>query len=78
MASGAGRGARARACVRAWIFRLAVFFSPSLSIKTKAGYVSPAVDTKAPPDFALSSSALFANLRRGLPGVDGIGTGLEV
>lgn len=39
-------------------------FPPPFVQKTKAGYVSRAADTKAPPDFALSSSALFSNLHR--------------
>lgn len=38
------------------------FFPPPFEHKTKAGYVSQAADTKAPPGFALSSSALFSNL----------------
>lgn len=57
--SGAGRGARA--CVRGYF--ISFFFFPPFEHKSKAGYVSQAADTKAPPDFALSS-ALFANLRR--------------
>lgn len=51
-------GARARVCVD-----ISSLFFPPFEHKTKAGYVSQAADTKAPPDFALSS-ALFANLRR--------------
>lgn len=53
-------GARWRVC--AWMFLLFLFFPPFVP-QTEAGYVSQAADTKAPPDFALSSSALLADAK---------------
>lgn len=72
-------GARARVDISS-LFLFSFFFL--FEHKTKAGYVSRAADTKAPPDFALSSSALFSNLRRKsqtrTPAFDGIDTAASV
>lgn len=70
----------ARVC--AWIFSLSFLVFTPFEHKTKAGYVSQAADTKAPPDFALSSlrfsPTCAARHRRELLGLMGPKTAASV